>query len=515
MKRRSFIQRLAGTGIVLPITFGFPRLRAFAKDPVGSQFARLMSSSSDRVFVLIRLAGGNDGLNTIVPYTNQTYYDSRQVDGLAIAANEVTKLPGSTTLGLHPNLNPLLPLYNEGKMTVVQGVGYEDQNLSHFRSTDIWLSGSNANTYWSSGWYGRYLEAKYPDYPNTLPQHPFAIELGTYLSTTLIGEDNNMGIAVSDLSYVPGQPDADPVASTHAGDEEAYVRDIARQANIFSNAIINAFVAQPVNKVVYPANNPLATALSSIAKVIAGGLSTQLYIVNVGGFDTHSNQLTVHGNLMTQLAEAVAAFQRDLEAFSLDDRVCMMTISEFGRRVLSNGTGTDHGSAAPMLVFGTGVIGGIIGSDPDLVNLEAPGNIRRQYDFRQIYSSVLGQWFGASNTEVSAAFPPPAPSPFEQLPIFETIPSGVQTADARGALELGAPYPNPVRSTARIPVSGVPAIGATLRLYTEGGRQVLTRDVRSGQGDVTLDVGSLPAGTYLYELRAGDQRRTAQMTVVK
>jgi len=516
MKRRTFIQRLAGTGIVLPVTLGFPRLRAFAQDPVGSPFARLVSGTNDRIFILIRLAGGNDGLNTVVPYTNPTYYNKRDIDGLAIDANSVKKLPGSTTLGLHPNLEALLPLYSEGKMTVVQGVGYENQNLSHFRSTDIWLSGSNTDVYWNSGWYGRYLEAKYPDYPTTLPQHPFAIELGTYLSTTLIGESNNMGMAVSDLSYVPGQQDSDPVAGTHAGEEEAYVREIARQANIFSNAIIEAATRQLTNKVTYPVGNALALGLASIAKIIAGGLTTQLYIINVGGYDTHSNQLSVHGALMTQLAEAVAAFQRDLEAFGLDERVSMMTISEFGRRVASNGTGTDHGSAAPMLVFGTGVKGGIIGSDPDLDNLEGPGNMRRQYDFRQIYASVLAQWFGASGTQLAAAFPPPAPAPFEQLPIFESAASiGAPVADARGALELGVPYPNPVVSTATIPVSGVPAAGATLRLYTEGGRAVLTRDVESGQGSVALDVRSLPAGTYLYELRAGDQHRTARMTVVK
>lgn len=515
MKRRQFIKRLAGTGIVLPFALGYPSVRAFAKAPGGSPFTKLMSSSNDRIMVLIRLAGGNDGLNTVVPYTNDIYYTSRKkgsADDLSIAKETVKKLSGSSTLGLHPSLEKLIELYDEGKMTIVQNVGYEGQNFSHFRSTDIWLSGSDATVYDDAGWYAKYLEEKYPDYPGVLPSDPFAIELGTYLSTTLIGENQNMGVAVADLSYIPGQPDPDPVRSTHAGEEEAYVREIARQSNIFSNSIIAAGTKQLTNKVTYP-NNALAMGLAPIARLIAAGLGTQMYIINVGGYDTHSNQLTAQATLHQNFATAVHAFQRDLEAFGIDDKVCVMTQSEFGRRAASNGTGTDHGSAAPLFVMGKGVIGGIIGHDPNLTDLEK-GNIKMQYDFRQIYASVLSQWYGATTDQLMPALP----REFEQLPIFDTLPSsGVALSGNSGSsLTLGQNFPNPASNGTSFPIDGVPSgSDARFTIYSIDGSMVHTEQVVAGQQEVKFDTRSLSTGSYVYELTVNGLRQTKTMTVAR
>lgn len=510
MKRRTFIQRLASTGIVLPIAMGFPRMRAFAKSPAGSPFMRLAASTNDHIMIMIRMAGGNDGLNTVVPYQNQAYYDARNGDSLAIAADTVAKIPGNDRLGLHPALAPLLPLYTEGKMSIVQNVGYPNQNLSHFRSTDIWLSGSDWNVYDNAGWYAKYLEDVYPNYPAELPRDPFAIELGTFLSTTLIGEHNNMGVAVADLSYIPGQPDPDPVRSTHAGDEEAYVREIAKQSNIFSNSIIAAGTRQLTNKVTYPAGNVLGTGLAGIARLIAGGLATQMYIVNVGGYDTHSNQLATQQTLHKTLADAVLAFQRDLEAFGLDKRVSVMTISEFGRRVVSNGTGTDHGSAAPLFVFGTGVIGGVLGNEPNLSDLEGPGNLKMQYDFRQIYASVLGQWYGADEGLIA---PNALPRHFDQLPIFEASASGVDAPMADAALQLGQNFPNPANSRTTIPLDGILNGDGRLTVYNAEGRAVLAQAVASGTRSVEIPTSGMASGTYIYELSSGGARRSKTMQV--
>jgi len=513
MKRRTFIQRLAATGIVLPVAMGFPRVRAFAKAPAGSPFMRLLSASNDHVIVLIRLAGGNDGLNTIVPYENDLYYNARSVDSLAIAKSEVVKLSDSSTMGLHPSLAPIGELYEEKKVSIVQNVGYPNQNLSHFRSTDIWLSGSDWDVYDNAGWYAKYLEELHPDYPEVLPSDPFAIELGTYLSTTLIGEKNNMGVAVADLSYVPGQPDPDPVNATHEGDEEAYIREIARQSNVFSNAIIAAAAKQTTNMATYPANNTLATALAAIARLIAAGLQTQMYIVNVGSYDTHSNQLAQQGALHQAFADAVNAFQRDMEGFSLDNRVCTMTVSEFGRRVVSNGTGTDHGSAAPLLVIGSGVIGGLVGNDPDLADLEGPGNLKMQYDFRQVYASVLGQWFGASEDQIA---PQALPRHFDQLPIFRTQPSDVSYVDASASLQLGQNYPNPAFNGTTIPIDGVvDGVRARFSISDLAGRELFSQNVTPGQRSIYFDTRALSPGNYVYVLSAGTVRRTRSMTVVR
>lgn len=517
MKRRDFIQRLAGTGIVLPFALGYPRVRAFAKSPAGSPFMKLMAAESDRVLVLIRLAGGNDGLNTLVPLNDPEYYRLRKqgsADDLSIAANTVTRITGKDSLGLHPRLAPLAPLFNEGKVNVVQNVGYAGQNQSHFRSTDIWLSGSDATVYDTAGWYGRYLETIHPDYPDVLPADPFAIELGTYLSTTLIGRENNMGVAVADLSYVPGQPEPDPVAGTHAGTEEAYVREIMRQSNIFSNSIIAAAVRQATNRVTYPTPNNLAAGLAAISRLIAAGLGTRMYIVNVGGYDTHTNQLTAQANLHGQFADAVVAFQRDLEAFGTDNRVSVMTISEFGRRVESNGTGTDHGSAAPLFVIGSGVQSGFIGHDPNLTDLEGRGNIKMQHDFRQVYASVLGQWFGASEAEIT---PGSLPRHFDQLPIFKPLPSSAPIADReRVSFRLGQNYPNPAINATVIPISGVLGVaGGRLSVYTSAGSLVHEQSVAAGNNAVTVDTRALAPGSYVYELSSGGIRESKKMSVAR
>ncbi|MFN5519841.1 MAG: DUF1501 domain-containing protein, partial [Ignavibacteria bacterium] len=217
MKRRTFVQQLAATGMLLPMSLGFPRLRAFAQAPPGSEFMKLAAINNDTITVIIRLAGGNDGLNTIVPYTNSEYYKLRTDGSLFIKDTDVLKLSGNATMGLHPSLAGLKTLYEEQKVSIIQNVGYPNQNFSHFRSTDIWLSGTDADVFDTSGWYAKFLEELYPDYPDVLPTDPFAIELGTFLSSTLIGKKNNMGIAISNLNYVPDQPDEEPIPTTHVG----------------------------------------------------------------------------------------------------------------------------------------------------------------------------------------------------------------------------------------------------------------------------------------------------------
>lgn len=476
---------------------------------------RLLASENDHVLVIIRLAGGNDGLNTVIPYTNDLYYQARKMgtaDNLSIAAGDVVKLSDSSTVGLHPSFAPLRDLYNEGKMRIVQNVGYPEQNLSHFRSTDIWLSGSDYDVFDTAGWYAKYLETKYPDYPDVLPSSPFAIEFGNYLSTTLIGEENNMGVAVGDLSYIPGLPGNDDLAATKAGEEEAYVREVIRQSNIFSNTIIASYVAGPDNTGRYTtASSVLGQGLASIARLIAGGLNTKMYILNVGGYDTHTNQLEQHATLLGQLANAVKEFQRDLEALGLAERVCVGTISEFGRRVQSNGTGTDHGSAAPMFFFGNGVIGGVLGNDPNLSDLEGPGNLKMQYDFRQLYASILGQWYQATEPEIGSALP----HDFDQLPIFKATPTSVYESDVVAAgFSLGQSYPNPASSHVSVPVSGVlSGMEARFSLYSPEGRELLWQRVSPGQTSVEFDVSKLPAGSYLYGLTAGPLRRTGKMVI--
>jgi uncharacterized protein (DUF1501 family) len=514
MQRRSFLKRLASAGILLPSIGSVPSMRAFAQSAIGSPLAPKLAATGDRVMVIIRLFGGNDGLNTLVPYTDDRYYRARAAGtdhDLSIAPGDVLKIPGNGALGFHPAFAPLARLYEEGKMAIVQNVGYPNQDLSHFRSTDIWLSGSDADVYRTSGWYARYLEDAHPDFPDTLPSDPFAVEMGTYLSTSLVGEHGDMGIAISDLNFVPGMADDGEEITTNAGIEEGFIRETLRQSNTFLDAVATAYKRQRTNTVAYPQDSLIGLHLSTVARMIAGGLATQLYVVNVDGFDTHFDQRQRHAHLLDYIATAMAAFQRDLEGLGLAERVCMMTISEFGRRVESNGTGTDHGAAAPLFVIGHGVNGGIIGKNPDLGDLDDAGNLRMVFDFRQIYASLLGGWFGVDDAAIA---PGALPRRFDQLPIFRLAPSSVDGGDEAGSLKLGQSYPNPASTSAGIAVGGIPP-GATaeLLLHTIDGRRVLSREVASWDRTIILDLRDLPAGSYLYTLRIGSLNRSRVMTV--
>jgi uncharacterized protein (DUF1501 family) len=463
------------------------------------------------VLVLVRFFGGNDGLNTLIPYRDDRYYRMRgagtDVD-LTVAPSRVARIGGSDTTGFHPSFAPIANLFDEGKVSIIQNVGYPNQNLSHFRSTDIWLSGSDADVYDTSGWFARYLEEKYPEYPGLLPKDPFAIELDGHLGTTLVGRRADMGTTLNDLTYIPDSPDSNGSPATHGQEEERYILEIERQSNVFMNSLAAAEGRQKSNLVDYPGDgNLLAASLARVARLIASGLDTKMYIINVDGFDLHNNQAPRHEWLLKYCADAIHAFQRDVEAFGLDRRVSTLTISEFGRRVVPNGTGTDHGAAAPLFAIGTNVIGGIIGHNPDLGDLDANGNLKMEHDFRQVYASVLGEWFGASEAEIESGALPRA---YTQLPIFRK--AGEERAV--GELSLGDNYPNPASGITTIPIAGAGG-EVVLSLYTADGRRIRGEAVVPRSGAVTLDVSGLSPGTYIYEVVAAGRRAARKMSVVR
>ncbi|MBN2431714.1 MAG: DUF1501 domain-containing protein [Acidobacteria bacterium] len=367
------------------------------------------------VLVILEMLGGNDGLNTVIPYSEATYYDQRPT--VAVAEDEVRPL--DDRLGLHPGLVAWEPLWSGSEMAVVLGVGYPDPDLSHFRSTDIWRGGSTAPVI-ATGWLGRYLETLYPDYPDVRPEAPLAIEVKSADTLLLRGQNQGMGMAVNDPEALYQLTSGwltvhqTPAPAGRAGDELVFVRSLAETSSVYAEKIYSAFTAA-VNAVSYPAT-PLATELSMVARLIAGGLATPVYSVLLSGFDTHVEQSQVHPGLLRTVAGAVAAFLADLDALGIADQVVLMTMSEFGRRVRDNGSGTDHGTAAPLFLFGRNVRGGFCGAQPDLRDLDDAGNMIHVVDFRQVYASVLQQWFGATPAlaaEILAGdFPP--------LPLFVT-----------------------------------------------------------------------------------------------
>ena len=363
---------------------------------------RLRNEFNGRSIVIVNLSGGNDGLNTVVPYTNNQYYNLRP--DLAIDAETV--LPINDEMGFHPNLNAFAQFWNNGNLAVIENVGYQNQNLSHFRSTDIWQSASNSNDVLNTGWIARLMEQLYPDYMTEIPEDPLALLQGTSNNLLIRGEQGITGIMVDDPSsfldlvgytYYAGADNTIP--DTFGGDELSFIRSIDNTAMTYAEYIQNA-ADNGINSVEYP-NSSLASQLGSVAKLISGGMYSPFYIVYQNGYDTHNDQTNRHNLLMNQLNGALYSFYTDLSTQGLSQDVIMLTTSEFGRRPSQNGTGTDHGAASVQFLLGDMVNGSLFGNSPDLVNVDQNNNLMYQFDYRQIFASVLSQFLGVDNATVA------------------------------------------------------------------------------------------------------------------
>ncbi len=403
MKRRDFIQQSL-VGAILP-TF----LNGFSVQAMG--LASPEAIGDDNVLVIIQLNGGNDGLNTVIPIEKYAAYSNAR-GTIAIPEAKALSLTGQTKIKLHPSMTGLQSLYNDGKAAIIQGVGYPNPNFSHFRATDIWNSGSEADQVITSGWAGRYLSFKYPNFPNGYPNadttDPLAIQIGSAMSMTLQGPVNAMGMSITNPTsfYNLIQGKQSPVPNTPAGDELSFLRTVSAQTNLYASVIKNA-AAKVTKQVTYPANNGLAAQLKIVAQLIGGGLKTKVYMVNIGSFDTHAAQTNtdpttgVHATLLQYLSDGIKSFMDDLKGLGVSKKVLGMTYSEFGRRIKANASGgTDHGTTAPMFVFGDMVNSSVIGNTPNLPDNAAVGdNLDLQHDFRTVYETILENWFCLSGSD--------------------------------------------------------------------------------------------------------------------
>lgn len=367
---------------------------------VQSTLAATPSPEKDRsILVLVQLAGGNDGLNTVIPYENPEYYRLRPTIG--IKKEDALRL--DDTLGLHPSLIALHELMKDGRASIIQNVGYPNPNHSHFRSSEIWETGSDSNQFLPTGWIGRFLDNACNGAPGE-GSDPVAVHVTNELPQ----------------SFLSGKPHSTFGLRGGGGGNNkenlAFLEKLVKQDDHEANAnasflratMMDALVTeQRVQKViggykpesVYP-GNPFAQSLRNVASLIASGMSTRVYFVSLGGFDTHSNQVNNHGNLLRTLSEGLAAFQKDLVAKKLDSQVLTMTFSEFGRRPNENESrGTDHGTAAPLFVMGSNLKGPLHGTAPSL-NIKKNQDVEFSTDFRQVYATVLDKWFSCPTEQV-------------------------------------------------------------------------------------------------------------------
>lgn len=525
MKRRDFLRQNLPTAIALPAIFNGFSIKALSNESPLFSALMLPTTDTDNVLVLIQLTGGNDGLNTIIPleyYGN--YFNARQ--NVAIPENKVLSLSGSNKIGLHPAMTGMQSMFNEGKVSIIQSAGYPSPNFSHFRATDIWMSASESNTFLQSGWMGRYLNYEYPNFPNGYPNStmtdPLAIQIGSVTSFVLQGPSSTMGMSISNptsfYNLVNGVQD--PAPNTPAGKELTYIRTVSQQTQQYAQVVKDA-AAKVTTQSSYPSNNSLADQLKIVARLIKGGLKTRVYMVSMGGFDTHSSQVVAtdttigaHATLLQRVSDAVKSFQDDLKFLNIEDRVMGMTFSEFGRRIKSNGsTGTDHGSAAPMFVFGKKIIPGIIGTTPIISSaVTVNENIPFQYDFRSVYASILEKWLCIDNTALQTVLL----KNFQSLPIINNTACKSSNPNNSG-ISLITNYPNPFTSTTTI--SFVTEGGYTLIQIIDPLGKVLQNIVDqnyplAGTYTVKFNSGVLPQGVYYARLQNNTNQQVLPMLKV-
>lgn len=519
LNRRDFIKLSTIASASLPITLsGFP---VFATEkPQEFQF----SEENENILVLVQLQGGNDGLNTIF---NLNQYDNLQSvrSNIIIPENNLISVDSET--GFHPSLSGLKSIWDKEKLSIIQNVGYPNQNRSHFRSTDIWNSASSSNEYISSGWVGRFFDENHTnyatEYPNENYPHPFAITMGRVVSETCQGANTNFSMTLSD----PNNPGTALVSNTGEipsncyGDTLNFVNNTIAQTNAYADVITNASNAGNNLSTKYENsnNNKLAGKLKNVARLISGGLKTKVYIVQLGGFDNHDSQVEdgnvtegKHSELLSELSSAIEAFQEDLELLSIDKKVIGMTYSEFGRRIRSNaGLGTDHGTAAPLFLFGTCAKKQILGEAPEIdTAVDILEGVQMQYDFRNIYSTVLTDWLGATKQEsTSVLF-----DEFNALPIFKEGCSAALSTDDFLINELQIDvYPNPTINSINIKFFGNNET-IKITLYNSIGaviKHITNKKYSSIQHTIEVDVKNLPKGNYFIHYQSRGISKTKKL----
>ncbi|RYE22404.1 MAG: DUF1501 domain-containing protein [Sphingobacteriales bacterium] len=431
MNRRKFLGNTALFSVPLMIK-GIP---VFAGDAAMHPFLQELTAPTancGKILVIIQMNGGNDGLNMVIPLDRYSELSNAR-SSIMLPSASVLPLSGTTTTGLHPAMTGLRNLFNDGKVNLVQGVTYPNPNFSHFQAQDIWFTGSSTLPTLDTGWLGRQLDATYPGfpdgYPNAANPDPVAIQIGGAMPLSLQGPNINMAYNAPNPAALVNVATATPAPApaNDYGTELTFLRMMKDQSNAYANRISAAYNAQATQSSLYPASgNALANQLKIVARLIGGGLGTTVYIVNhPDSFDTHVNQVVpgntttgAHANSLGRLSDAIAAFQNDITLMNKADKVTGMTFSEFGRRVISNASaGTDHGSGAPVIFFGAGVNGGVLGTSPVLpATPNSNTQVPMQFDFRQLYASVMQQWLCMTSTESATVLN----GVYNTVPIFTT-----------------------------------------------------------------------------------------------
>ncbi|WP_346882772.1 DUF1501 domain-containing protein [uncultured Algibacter sp.] len=540
MKRRNFIKLSASASVVGLTPF---QLQAALKSFV--PFANC-PDISNRKLVLINLAGANDGLNTIIPLNQYDIYSNLRPtikvpeSGTNKYITLDTSLPSNQQIGLNPALTGFKSLYDNDLLHIMQSVGYPSQNKSHFKSTDLYLSGNDGNSLLNggdTGWIGRFMEQYYAD--SILEPFPLAVEIGSNKTSLGFHAEEAHGLSLNITGQDPagfysvlnGLGGARPtnIPDSDYGKQLEFINDTDNLSNTYAQSISNAFNSGK-NDENYP-DTDISNQLKTVARLISGDLGSKVYMVRLSGFDTHNAQVQGAGNvigrhhdLLTELSGAIEAFTKDLENQNLADDVVGITFSEFGRKAAENGNfGTDHGEIAPMFMFGKPVAGGVSGTNPDLTEATNSNNFQIQtvqYDYRQTFATLLQDFLGAEDSIINTTFfNHTINDSFTNLKLDNILKDEFKLDSAcfGGALSTTTNesidkrwlvYPNPFRDSVNI--SGIDNGNTTLnyKIYNSSGVLIISDTGTITNGKLTLNLFHLSRGVYIFEIYAGGNKET-------
>lgn len=540
--RRDFLVRMGLGTVGATFLAGATPVGVFGAAPA---LDLLTTLETDRVLVLVQLAGGNDGLNTVVPLRNDEYVRRRTLSATASIAIPAHRIAAAGTglsddWGLHPAMAALNPLVARDDLAVVHAVGYGNaaagQSRSHFEGTDNWFTGTGGAIGGSDvprfgdGWAGRYLRDELAANPGTYSTNPPAISLGAAQrlfdvegGNLAVGRLTDSTTAQSLLRRLSSDPDAGVFPVEGLPDDQPFAGPVGylrRQANLSLEYVVTFVKATnpstTPNRVTYP-NTAFASNLALAARIVRGGLSPRIISVSLGGFDTHAGQAPasdpatgLHATLLKTLADGLAAFFADLRADGLDQRVVAMTFSEFGRTLGVNaGGGTDHGSANPVILAGPALDGGLFGAAPDLVSGLTGGTgagaaPTATTDYRSLYATLLDRWFGVPGADVDRLLG----GSFRRLDVLPSTGTAAGAPAAPAPISLSPPAPNPVTDRAVFRYRAPAGAPVRLTLFDATGRRVgvLHDGPADAEASLTLDGTALAPGLYVVQMEAGGHR---------
>lgn len=495
---------------------------------------------NDRAMVILRLAGANDGLNTVIPISQYDNYASLRPNIKIANTGTGAFIPLDSTVaseklvGLHPSMTGFKSLYDSGKLTLLNGVGYPNPNYSHFRSENLMFSGKDGtnNSDLTDGIFGRYLGSLFPGLsgnPTTQNPDPLAIQMGN-LNPSLFYEhavERNIEYNLTGFQTTLFNT-LNTIVPSEYNDLLNYIKNVEISMDSYYNRVLAVFNAGNNSTTTYP-NTTLGKQLKTVARMIKGGSKTKIFQVNIGGFDTHVNQIQSgstnlgnHANLLADISNSVAAFQADIQILGIENRILTVSFSEFGRQVRENGSlGTDHGDLAPFFVIGNGISGGILGNHPVFTNTTSYyyNQNQRRYDYRQIFASLLQDWLGAdsgiiSNTElqdfVTTANKIDIVMPSQKA---EVVCATLGSSEVKTAIGVNV-YPNPAKDFLTIDFSNIKYKTVKLMVFDLSGKLVLSKVENQYEQKIELSTASFPSGNYILNIKTDQNSYSKKVIVV-